>query len=177
MTTTEAFEVAQAVIFALGGGAVLVFAFSSWLGKVWADRLMAKETAKYEQEIEHLKAALQQQLDRSSQTYRQKIELYKEVSQPIIDLIIRVEHNEGLPAEHVRDFDKDRLYTTALLAMFAPQSVFDAYNKIIDYIYNSFEGKDQYSFLRFRELGLEFLSEVRKDIGIYTDSVSYRGNR
>lgn len=177
MTVTEAFETAQAVILALGGGAVLVFAFSSWLGKVWAGRLMAKETAKYEREIEHLKAVLQEQLDRSSQTYRLKIELYKEVSGPIIDLIVKVEHNEGLRVEDVRDFDKDRLYTTALLAMFAPQSVFDAYNRIIDYIYNSFEEKEQYSFPRFRELGLEFLSEVRKDIGLYSDSIAYRGNR
>lgn len=177
MTTIEAYEIAQAVIVALGGGALLVFGLSNWLGKVWASTLMAKETAKYGREIENLKARLQEQLDRSSHTYRLKIELYKEVSEPIIDLIVKVEHNEGLRVENVRDFDKDRLYTTALLAMFAPQSVFDAYNRIIDYIYNSFEEKEQYSFPRFRELALEFLSEVRKDIGLYTDSVEYTGNR
>jgi len=138
---------------------------------------MASGAAKYDREIEHLKAELQRQLDRSSQTYRQKIELNKEVSQPIIDLIVKVELNEGLNDVDIHAFDKDRLYTTALLAMFAPQNVFDAYNTIIDYIYNSFEEKEEYSFERFRKLGLEFLSEVRKDIGIYSDSIVYKGNR
>lgn len=177
MSTTDAFQIAQAVLMALGGGGALVFALSSWLGKVWANRLMAKETAKYEGEIEHLKAQLQEQLDRSSHTYRQKIELYKEVSDPIIDLVVKIEHNQGLQAKDLQDFDKARMSTMALLGMFAPQSVIDAYHRVIDYIYNSFEGKDQYSFPRFRELALEFLTEVRKDIGLYNDKVLYKGNR
>ena len=62
MNTTDAFQIAQAVLVALGGGGFLVFALSSWLGKVWANRLMAKETAKYEDEIERLKSQLQEQL-------------------------------------------------------------------------------------------------------------------
>ena len=99
MSITDAFQIAQAVLVALGGGGILVFALSSWLGKVWANRLMAKETAKYEGDIEHLKAQLKEQLDRNSHTYRKKIELYKEASEPIIDLIVKVEHNQGLQAK------------------------------------------------------------------------------
>lgn len=177
MTATDAFQIAQAVLLALGGGAVLVILLSSWLGKIWANHLMAKEAAKYESEIEQLKARLQEQLDRSSHTYHQKIELYKQVSQPLIDLILNIEHKKGLRVEDLHDFDKARLYTTALLGMFAPNDVFDAYNRIIDYIYNAFEGKEQYSFAQFRALGLEFLSEVRKDIGLYSDKVVYKGKR
>lgn len=70
MSTTDAYQIAQAVLVALGGGGALVFALSSWLGKVWANRLMAKETAKYEDEMVRLKAQLQAELDRSSHTYR-----------------------------------------------------------------------------------------------------------
>jgi len=42
----------------LGGGVVIVYAFSSWLGRLWADRLMAKETAKHTQELERLRSDL-----------------------------------------------------------------------------------------------------------------------
>ena len=61
--------------------------------------------------------------------------------------------------------------------MFAPTSVFNKYNGFIDFIYNSFEGKEEYSFSNFRVIALQFLSEIRKDIGIYSDDVSYYGNR
>jgi hypothetical protein len=177
MNTENAFEIAQAVILSLGGGVVIVFAFSNWLGKIWAGRLMASETARHNQNLETLRASLQAQVDHFSQTYKQKIELYKEVSNPLIDLIVKAQHSGGLTPEDLKDFDKSRLTTTALLAMFAPKTVFDEYNNLIDYIYNAFEGKAVWSFPEFRVSALKFLSLVRADIGLYTDVVSYNGTR
>ena len=51
----ESFELAQALLLSLGGGGLLVFALSSWLGKVWASRILASETRKYTQELEEIK--------------------------------------------------------------------------------------------------------------------------
>jgi len=48
------------IISSFGGGAILVFAFSGWLGKVWANRLMTKEKAVYAQELESLRNRLVQ---------------------------------------------------------------------------------------------------------------------
>ncbi len=39
----EPWNTALAVIASLGGGGTIVFAFSSWLGKVWASRILAVE--------------------------------------------------------------------------------------------------------------------------------------
>jgi hypothetical protein len=52
---TEVFKVAAAILASLGGATVLVFAFSNWLGKIWAERLMARETAEHARELEMLK--------------------------------------------------------------------------------------------------------------------------
>ena len=61
--------------------------------------------------------------------------------------------------------------------MFAPVSVFNEYNHMIDYIYDAVEGKEEWSFNTFRSKALVFLSNVRHDIGLYQDVVEYNGSR
>ena len=177
MSTEMVFEVAGAVLISLGGGVVIVFALSNCLGKVWADRLMTRESARHNQELETFRANLQAQVDHFSHAHRQKIELYTKVSNPLIDLVIKAQHSGGLTPEDLKDFDKSRLMTTSLLAMFAPINVFDEYNNLIEYIYNAFEEKDVWSFPEFRVRALKFLTLVRADIGLYTDAVAYNGSR
>jgi hypothetical protein len=55
MTPRDIFSLAAAFIASLGGGAFLVFAFSSWLGKVWANRILEGDKAKYANALEDLK--------------------------------------------------------------------------------------------------------------------------
>lgn len=59
MTATEVWNVALAVIASLGGGGLIVAALSSWLGKVWANRLMERERAQYAADLERLKSSLE----------------------------------------------------------------------------------------------------------------------
>jgi hypothetical protein len=61
MTTADAWNVAEAVLVSLGGGGAIVVMLSSWLGKVWAERLMQKDRAKFATEIERLKSDLERQ--------------------------------------------------------------------------------------------------------------------
>ena len=56
MGLKEIAAIAGTILASLGGGAAIVFAFSSWLGKVWANRLMEKERAEYNKELERLKS-------------------------------------------------------------------------------------------------------------------------
>ena len=67
--------------------------------------------------------------------------------------------------------------TTALLALFAPQEVFNKYNEMIDYIDDFFEGEQEWAFDTFRQKALVFLSEVRRDVGLYQDEIRYSGTR
>lgn len=83
----------------------------------------------------------------------------------------------SLSKSDLQDFDTARHSTTALLGMFAPVSVFSEYNDLIDYVYDSFDGKAVWSYPVFRIRALKFLSLVRADIGIYTDELQYTGNR
>jgi hypothetical protein len=59
MTLKEILEVALAVIGSLGGGGLIVFGLSSYLGKVWADRALEKQKQEYNQ----LNTAFAHQLD------------------------------------------------------------------------------------------------------------------
>jgi hypothetical protein len=60
MTFEDVAKIVLTVIASLGGGGAIVVALSSWLGKVWANRLMAAEQAKHSQDLEKLRAELTQ---------------------------------------------------------------------------------------------------------------------
>jgi hypothetical protein len=171
------FHVATAVLLSVGGGGIFVLGLSGWLGKVWAERLMARETQTHRLELEKLRIELQTDADRHGENYRHKIELYKEVANPLIELIVKAQHNGTLSKDDLQNFDAARLTTTALLGMFSPEAVFIEYNTLIDYVYDSFDGKATWSFPEFRIRALKFLSLVRADIGIYTDELRYMGTR
>ncbi len=173
--STEAFEIAQAVLLSIGGGSIIIFALSSFLGKVWAKRILQNEKQEHDKELSQFKAQLESLIHKDSLNYQQKLDLYKVVSNPLIELVALISKN-GLTSEHVQEFDRQRLHITAQLALFAPQSVFNAFSDMIDYIYDSLENED-YSFHVFRDKALSYLSEMRKDIGIYKDEVSYNGHR
>ena len=60
MELKEVLELSGVILGSLGGAAAIIFGFSSWLGKVWANRLMTKEKAEYAQELESLRNRLTQ---------------------------------------------------------------------------------------------------------------------
>jgi len=70
MTLADVWAVAGAVITSLGGGALLMFALSSWLGKVWAKRILESDRAKYATDIERVKS----DLERSTRQLQGEIE-------------------------------------------------------------------------------------------------------
>ena len=55
MSIDDMLSIVAGIIVSLGGGAAIVFGFSSWLGKVWANRLMEVEKAKHVKELERLR--------------------------------------------------------------------------------------------------------------------------
>src|SRR5450432_3545409 len=53
-------QIATAIIASVGASGLIVVGLSSWLGKVWAARLMQKDVAKYATELEALKSKFEQ---------------------------------------------------------------------------------------------------------------------
>lgn len=68
-------EVVSKLIAYIGSGAMLVLGLSSWLGKVWANRILEKDKLKYHTELENVKNKYNQELAK----YKSKLEKDKAV--------------------------------------------------------------------------------------------------
>lgn len=77
---TDVLKIVSGVIAALGGGGFIVAGLSSWLGKVWANRLMAEEKAKYEKELERLAKQLERKNYVSKVRFDAEFAIYRELS-------------------------------------------------------------------------------------------------
>lgn len=178
MRLSEFAKIVAAVIVSLGGGGAIVAGLSNWLGKLWAARFMEAEKAHYQRELEALKADLSRASDRTGQTLREKLSLYKEAIPPVVDLITRYQLTPtDLSSEALDEFERKRLTTTALLGMFAALPVFEAYNDLVEYLYDCHDGTHAFAFHEFRVLAFKMLSEIRRDVGIEGDELAYRGSR
>jgi hypothetical protein len=70
-----------------------------------------------------------------------------------------------LTPELTIEFEKKRLATSAMLGMFAARPVFEAYNALIDYVFDCLEKKGTFLFPEFRVLAFKVMSEIRQDVG------------
>lgn len=70
MTLKEAWEIAGALVVSVGGSGAIVLGLSSWLGKVWASRILEEDRAKFANELERLKT----DLDRTTRLLQGEIE-------------------------------------------------------------------------------------------------------
>ncbi len=65
MTVDDVVTICSSVIIGLGGGSIIIWRLSNWLGKVWANRILAEDKLKYTQQLEIVK----NELGRASQEY------------------------------------------------------------------------------------------------------------
>jgi hypothetical protein len=59
------------ILGAIGGASVIIFGLASWLGKVWAGRILEADRANYNKEVERLKNELNKELE----SYKCQIDL------------------------------------------------------------------------------------------------------
>jgi hypothetical protein len=57
------FEIALAIMASVGGAGIILFALSSWLGKIWASRILEKQRKDYQLEIESFKEKISKGLE------------------------------------------------------------------------------------------------------------------
>ena len=62
MNINDIFLVSGAIIGSVGGAAVIIVALSTWLGKVWANRILESDRARYASELENLKSDLSKKI-------------------------------------------------------------------------------------------------------------------
>ena len=75
------------ILGSVGGGGAIVAGLSSWLGKVWADRLMAKETAKFREDLERLTKQLERKNYVSKVRFDAEFAIYRELSKTLVVVV------------------------------------------------------------------------------------------
>ena len=170
-----------ATIASVGAGGAIIFALSSWLGKVWANRILSSEKHKLESELEKTKRELDVIKETTLRFQNDKILTYR----AIVDVVARIlsafdSHQMGRlqPQEagsRFDEFNEQRLRVYGYLAMLAPQSVMDAQDQLMDYLIKIANGSVVYEWQKVRDLAINLLNEIRKDIGIDKSPISYRG--
>jgi len=66
MSASEVFQLAGAILFSVGGAGGLIIAFSSWVGRVWADRMLDQVRAKYARALEEIRLKYTEALARAN---------------------------------------------------------------------------------------------------------------
>lgn len=195
MALGDTFAVAAAVVTALGGGGVIVLALSSWLGKLWANRLMEHDRVEHAQHLERLRASLRAEhddrmsrmdtaldiyKDRFLKAHHDKLATYRMAVDMIATLLADLDRSHRLSPEQaavsVDTFNRDRIRLYGYLGMLAPQQVMDAQDALIDYLLLIVHRNAVYEWAKVRDLALKLLNEVRKDVGIDQSPIEYRGN-
>ncbi len=179
------------IVWLVGGVGAIIAAVSWWIGKVLADRILEKQKGNQKMELARLQTELQStvnerlsRIDTELAIYREtrlsanreKIELYRAAVLPFIDLLINIEYGK-LTKDDVATFDKERLKTYTQMVMFAPQSVMDAFDKLVNYLLDCLEGKQNYAWSEVRNRGLDLLNHIRADIGAGQGDIVYKGHR
>ena len=84
---TEFWQTVIGVLSSVGIGGAIVAGLSSWLGKVWADRLMVKETAKFREDLECLTKQLERKNYVSKVRFDAEFAIYRELSNALVVVV------------------------------------------------------------------------------------------
>ncbi|MGQ7287240.1 hypothetical protein ACUN7Z_06820 [Vreelandella venusta] len=193
----EYLKIGATIIAALSGSGAIILGLANYLGKIWANRLMVKEKAEHDRELEKLRTELHQESQQNLAKLNSEIEVYKKtqlrehndkllIYRATIDLVatmlakvemIVLRNKQQLTAQEAEQFETERLKIYGYLAMIAPQEVMDANDVFIDQLLAVvFDGKSV-SWEVIRSKALNLTNAMRKDIGIDKSEVSYNGER
>lgn len=153
----EILKLVGAVLFSLGGGGAIVFALSSWLGKVWASRILENEKKGHQLEIEKYKSELVLELNKINSLnekavhitkiqYDKEFEIYQDIWEKLFDCIVATlnlyppfedvptdegEKQKWLDKKHNNYCEKYNLYSRTI-DRYAPFYEANFYNSFIE---------------------------------------------
>ncbi|MDH7942935.1 hypothetical protein QGM61_03790 [Pseudohongiella sp. SYSU M77423] len=193
MSIEEIFRIAAAIIASLGGGALLVGAFSNWLGSLWAKRMLQNERSKHEASLQDLRArneAALEELKAQIDTLKQKelsrhfdkLAIYKDVVHIVSEILRELEAVSSSKqsfinkdVEHSFALNRNKAY--GYIALVSSQAVLNSYNDMIDFFMPIVYEGQQATWIEMRGKADAMLNEMRVDLGITEGPVSYQGGR
>jgi|GEM_PF-5997416 len=177
----DIFKIAGAVIASLGGGALIVAAFSHWLGGIWAKRMLQNERAKHSEKLEELKQELDTLKAKDLTRHHDKLVIYRDVVHIVSEILRELEavslgKKEKFDQAVEQNFSLNRNKAYGYIALVSSQEVMDRYNEMIDFFIEiMYEGAPG-TWHQMREKADQMLNAMREDLGI-EDTVNYRGRR
>lgn len=192
MSWDEIFKLVGASIFSVVSATTVIAALASWLGKVWAQRILSQETYELKRQLSESQLRLDLSLkqaereldflkDSRSRIHNEKITIYR----GIVDLVAKIlatfdaiEMKDASKDEIVlqfKSFNEQRIRLYGYTAMFAPQAVMDAQDALIDHLMLVAGDRTPYVWSEVRDLALNLINQVRCDVGIDKSEISYNG--
>jgi len=167
MDVKEIWSVAGAVILALGGGGVLVFALSSWLGKVWATRIAQAEKARFANDLETYKAELGQLASDRADALTRKRDIYG-------GLVTSMRVFSGTPgsASPAAQREFNAAYDQA--SLWASEEVAHAVGLLLDLLVKNSASPGAVSNDALKDAYRKCVGAMRRDCGFPDTTFSYR---
>jgi hypothetical protein len=157
---------AAAVIGSVGGGAVLVLAFSSWLGKVWANRIADAERARFSQELEGYRAQLQRLADEHRDALTRKRDIYARIATSMrVFLASRTPASDAQKAKFLAAFD--------LAALWASEEVATTLADFLNLSVRSANNPGTVTNVEFKDAYRACLNAMRRDCGFPGTAFNY----
>lgn len=130
-------------------------------------------------------------LERHRSRLHEKIQCYKEAFDYFAEFVATFQflENPDLPAaeraSYAHDNERRRVQVYCRLAVVAPQEVLSAFDALYEYLADELEGKfgrertaqKREESRPLREKGLELLNAARRDLGLSSGEMKYRGHR
>jgi hypothetical protein len=182
MTIEQVLQIGATVVASLGGGALIVAAFSDRLAGIWAKRMLQNERAKHAEALEELKAEILAIKQKELNRHFDKAAIYKDVVHIVAEILRELEavasnRQAAVSPEVEKAFALHRNKAYGYISLVSSQEVMDRYNDMIDFfIPLLYEGKSA-TWVEMRELADAMLNAMRKDLGINDSGVYYRGGR
>lgn len=183
MSWEDALKIFVTGLVSIGGGSVVVLGLSTWFGKLWADKILAKQTSKLAAQLESTKRELDVVMQTTLRFQNDKMVIYRAVIDSVARLLASLDSHESgrLVANEAGarfdEFNEQRMRVYGYLAMLAPQSVMDAQDELMDHLLEISYGEATYEWANVREKALGLLNAVRDDIGIDKSPITYNGRR
>jgi len=146
---TEFWQTVIGILGSVGVGGAIVAALSSWLGKVWAERLMAKESAKYREELERLSKQLEHKNYVSKVRFDAEFAIYRDLSAAFLEVVQA--QNVLFPNSLVDRVPKDKQEQKAFY-MKRANKCGEAYNNAVKQLYCSAPFIDEHIFEQFDKI-------------------------
>lgn len=182
MSIEEVLKISTAIIASLGGSALLIAAFSNWLAKLWATRMLQNERAKHEEALEDIKAKIVALKQKELTRHFDKLAIYKDIVHIVCEMLRELEavatkKQTNISPEAERTFALNRTKAYGYISLISSQEVMDRYNDLIDALIPLvYEGQTT-TWQQIRAKADAMLNSMRKDLGITEGDIVYRGAR